>query len=160
MPWVLVIIFTVAGLFYSTAAFAQTPAAVGWDAKVIAFLTSLVPLMGALQGLGLITKYMPVKALGYINNHIIPLGQTVLIFLGAFGGAKEVVSLLGPDPAYAGFRGIKIGPELGFLAKAGASIILGGISRNVFECYVRPFAEGVLKWQNNEALVGRAEAKI
>lgn len=121
--------------------------AVGIEEKIIAVINGLLPLVSALMSLGLITKYVPLKILGYVNNHLIPVMQAVLAFLFAFGGGAAV--------AHAGLFG-DIASYLSVAGKATASLAVTYFCRQTFETFARPLFEKVLKLQNNEALVGKA----
>lgn len=114
--------------------------------QFFSILASLIPIVGVLNGLGLIVKYVPIKILGYVKNELIPYLNTLVAFLAAFGG--------GVTAAHAGVFG-SIGHDLGFAAKFAASMFATILARQTFEAYIRPLADG-LGLRNNESLVGKA----
>lgn len=114
--------------------------------QFFSILASLIPLVGALNGLGLIVKYVPLKVLGYIRNELIPYLNTLVAFLTAFGG--------GVPEAHAGIFG-SIAHDLGFAGRFAASLFVTILARQTFEAYIRPLANG-LGLRNNESLVGKA----
>ncbi len=107
-------------------------------------LASLIPVVAALNGLGLIVKFVPVKVLGYVKNELIPYLNTLVAFFGAFGA----------DAAHAGVLG-DLGHGLGFAGKLAGSLFVSILARQMFEAYLRPLADGI-GLRNNEHMVGRA----
>jgi len=96
-------------------------------------LAGLIPLIGVLNSLGLVVKYVPVKFLGFVSNELIPYLNTLVAFFAAFGG---------PAQAHAGIFG-DIGHALSLPAKIGASIFVSILARQTFEAYIRPLANAV-----------------
>lgn len=114
--------------------------------KFIELIASLIPVVTALNGLGLIVKYVPLKPLAYVKNELIPYINTIVAFLVAFSG--------GATPAHAGVFG-DIGHALGFAGKLAGSIFVTILARQTFEAYIRPLADGI-GLRNNEHMVGGA----
>jgi hypothetical protein len=94
-------------------------------------LAALIPIVLALNGLGLIIKYVPLKVLGFINNRLIPLLNTLVAFLAAFGGTST---------AHAGVFG-DLGHAMGLGARLALSAFAAILARQTFEAYIRPLAE-------------------
>lgn len=143
--WFVIAVLTVASLAYAPAALAQEPVVGGVEGKIIAFLNGLVPLVTALNGLGLIQKYAPIKMLGYMKDKLIPVFGTLLTFLVAFGGDAQV--------ANAGvFSGLG-----GLLSNTGKLVVSYGVTllaSGVYEQFLRPAFEGIGIRPNRE-LLGR-----
>ena len=111
--------------------------------KIIGVLNGLIPLIAALNGLGLVTKYVPIKALGYVSDKLIPVLTTLITFFAAFGGftATANASIFGDIANHLTTSGK-------FAASMGISIFASGI----FEHYLRPLMD---RWgiQPNKRLI-------
>lgn len=101
--------------------------------EIIKLLNSFIPIVAVLTSLGLIVKYVPLKVLAYIKNGLIPLLNTVVAFLMAFGA----------DTAHAAVTG-DLGRFLSVPAKFFVSYLMQRLfAAPFFEHVLRPAADSV-----------------
>lgn len=105
-------------------------------------VVAITPMVGTMATLGLVAKFLPVKALGYINNHLIPWVNALGAFLLAFTPA-----------AHASIFGDVIS-KFGVIAQAAGSLALAGAASGFYEVFLRKPIEK-LGWQKNSILLPR-----
>lgn len=63
--------------------------------EIIKLLNAFIPIVAVLNGLGLIVKYVPLKILAFVKNGLIPLMNTIVAFLMAFGAETAHAAVVG-----------------------------------------------------------------
>lgn len=115
------------------------------DEQIIKLLNALTPIVGVLVSLGLVVKYVPLKVLAYIKTGLIPLFNTIVAFLMAFG----------PETAHAAVKG-DIGAFLSVPAKFFVAYLIQRIFASpFFEHVLRPAADAAGIQPNTVLLAGK-----
>lgn len=95
--------------------------------EIVRILNAFIPVVAVLNSLGVIVKYVPLKVLAYIKDRLIPLINTVVAFLMAFGA----------DTAHAAVVG-----DLGHFLSLPAKFFVSYLLQRLFAA---PFFEHVLR---------------